>query len=199
MFDYMQKIADYSFSNDEPDLTSAAMHMFIHEIGPVHGVGGKFMEKIIQLKMNINVWGEDTIHDYDGSLDGRPVEMKMETVNNSGKLNLMSSYKGMKTDLYRKDYPLIVNFALDPETSKVMWVTTTDTKKITSDSKLWRQLSRQAPRTSFAQYSKQDEKALVVNYINKTICAKYKDSPGVGNKRCINKKFLSFLTENCAI
>ena len=127
-----------------------------------HGAGGKWVEQLVQKKFSIDE-DEDAIHGYDGITKDtrRPVEMKMETVSASDKLNAKGSWgTNRKTsgaplhgDKYKKDRPYIINIGTCNETGKCIYVLCVDTAKMPEDAKLFKMLNAKDPRISFPHYA----------------------------------------------
>ena len=196
--DYLYVIQDYTFGQgiNDHDPNNTTLDMFVNEIARQHGVAGKFMEKIIRNYFGINPWGEDKIHDHDGDWNGRPVEIKLETLNDTLKLSMASSYGRSKAEEYRKDKPIILNAAMDPYSGKLLYVIRTDTEKLSDNSPLWERLSAESPRTTFTSYNDYDIKnAVDIIYINHSLCSGYEEPAYKGNKECISKKMFNFLCE----
>ena len=200
MKSYIRQITEYTFSNTDADLDCPIIDMFRSEIAGTHGVSGKFMEKIIRERFGIDVWGEDKIHDHDGDWFGRPVEIKLETINNTGKLSMMSSYGKAKESEYLVSSPIIINAAMDPTSGKLLWVAITDTAKLTSESALWDALSKDKPRTALSNYSDLDIKqAVKIPYVNSELCYKNRDPKYTGDKSCIGKNMWALLETHCGL
>lgn len=200
MKSYIRQITEYTFSNTVADLECAITDMFRNEIAGTHGVSGKFMEKIIRERFGIDVWGEDKIHDHDGDWFGRPVEIKLETANNTSKMSMMASYGKAKESEYLVSSPIIINAAMDPSTGKLLWVAITDTSKLTNDSALWDALSKNTPRTSLSNYSDTDiEQAIKIPYVNSELCYANKDPKFTGDKSCIGTNMWALLQNKCGL
>jgi len=131
-----------------------------------HGAGGKLVEQLVQNKFGIDE-DEDAIHGYDGITKNtrRPVEMKMETVCASDKLNAKGSWgTNRKTsgaplhgDKYKKDRPYIINIGTCNETGKCIYVLCIDTAKMPEDAILFERLNAKDPRISFSHYAEYPE------------------------------------------
>ena len=199
MKSYIRQITEYTFSNTPADPNCPINDMFRSEIAGIHGVAGKFMEKIIRERFGIDVWGDDKIHDHDGSWWGRPVEIKLETINNTNKLGMLSSYGKPKKLEYQEQLPLIINAAMDPNLGKLMWVAITDTAKLTDDSALWEALSKDTPRTGLSNYSDEDLRAIKIPYVNSEVCYTYSEAKFTGDKGCIGTRMFLLLEELCGL
>lgn len=199
MKSYIRQITEYTFSNTPADPNCPINDMFRSEIAGIHGVAGKFMEKIIRERFGIDVWGDDKIHDHDGNWFGRPVEIKLETINNTSKLSMMSSYGKAKESEYLVSSPIIINAAMDPISGKLLWVAITDTSKLTSDSALWDALSKDKPRTALSNYSDSDLCAVKIPYVNSELCYNYRKPKFKGDKGCIGTRMFLLLEELCGL
>lgn len=124
-----------------------------------HGAGGKFAEAILLEKFGLDEF--NGIHDFDGvTKSGRPVEMKMETVNDSKKLSAAGSWSEKregtavsKKDLFLEKRPYLMNFGTCRDTGKCIYVLCTDTRKLPENADLFDKLDAKSPRTSFTHVS----------------------------------------------
>lgn len=181
---YVPIVANYMFSNKTRDDFNECEQMVIdYHIDCItsHGMGGKAMEKFNDYQFGFNPWN-NSIHDFDSiHMDGRPIEQKLETVNDSKKLQFCSSFGDhrentpLKSDLFKAKNPYMLNTAVCDKTGKVLWVALTDTNKIPHTSEFWTRLTANAPRTSYASYNTYPESVEFL-YVNEILCNQYKSN-----------------------
>jgi hypothetical protein len=153
-------VCDYVFSDKRLSQYSEPEQMTLNlaiDVLTTHGMGGKFMERLIQAKYKLVDDGE--IHGWDGKTkQNRPVEIKTETVNDSKKLFCEASYPKntentpSKKNLYLKETPILINSGICNDTGKCIYVMFTDTLKLNSNSKLFDMLDRKSPRINFGHW-----------------------------------------------
>lgn len=147
----------------------------------LHGAGGKFVEQAIQHRFKIEE--HEGIHDFDGiTQDGRLVEMKMETINDTKKLNADGSFgehrlgtPENKADTWRNKRPYLINMGTCKETGKCLYVLCTDTKKLPENSELFERLSVKTPRTGFNHVSDHPD-AYKFLYVNEKLINRNRNS-----------------------
>lgn len=172
---YKKVVCDYVFSTKSIEDFPVEHHqvlMLAKDVLTSHGMGGKFMETLLLLKLKMIA--DEKIHGWDAWSDNRPVEMKTETINNTKKLYAESSYpthtKGseLKRDMYLREKPILVNCGVCAETGKCLYIMCTDTGKISSKSKFFVRLSANSPRINFGHY-KEETSSYEIVYRNKTL------------------------------
>jgi hypothetical protein len=143
-----------------------------------HGVGGKFAESLIHHKYSITP--PEGIHGWDGYHGKTPVEIKVETISKT-KMSAMASFADnrksatIKTgEIFLKERPIFINVGVSPE-GKCLYVMFTYTDKLPKTAVLFERLNDPAPRISWGHYSEHKSKATVVMYMDKPLCATYKD------------------------
>jgi hypothetical protein len=198
---YESVILDYLFSDKKveeyDECESMLLSYFKDHIG-LHGIGGKTAEKFVIKKFG---WEEiEEIHDDDAiDVDGRPIEIKTETLNKTAKLNCMGSWSDhrefteIKSVKYKREKHYIVNVAVDPFSGKVIWVLKTDTTKVPDHGILWERLSARAPRINFGHYPNE---AIEILYLNKELLDTFIDARycAIRSVKPIGKKLYNFLT-----
>jgi predicted transposase YbfD/YdcC len=199
---YIPVVADYMFSNKTVDDFRRYERMVIdYHIDCItsHNIGGKAMEKFNDYQFGFKPWN-DSIFDFDSMhTNGRPIEQKLETVNDSKKLQFCSSFPEhrentpIKSDLFKEKHPYMMNTAVCDITGKVLWVALTDTDKIPHTSDFWVRLTANAPRLSFASYNAHPESVEFL-YVNETLCNQYKDN-SIRNYAMIATDVWNLLTE----
>lgn len=175
---YIPVVARYMFSNKKvEDFTECERMVIDYHIDCItsHGMGGKAMERFNDYKFGFTAWN-DKIHDFDSRhQDSRPIEQKLETVNDSKKLQFCGSFfpTPNRVTKFQDQQPYMLNTAVCDKTGKVLWVALTDTNLIPEDSEFWKNMSANAPRISFACYSHYPESVNFL-YVNKQLCKEYK-------------------------
>lgn len=173
---YEKLVCEYVFSNKEvkdfPEQDQLLIKM-AKDILTTHGMGGKFMEKLLQYKFKLE--DDEGIHGWDAwTEDKSPVEIKTETVNATKKIFCEASYpahtknKPLKSEVYKNHKPVLVSAGLCAKTGKCIYVMFTETGKIDSQSKFFKRLSAPAPRINFGHF-KESVKAYKVVYKNRDV------------------------------
>ena len=153
-------LTDYYFDRLSGDFATSTIKVdMAREMLTTHGAGGKFAEVIMQAEYGIEDTG--SIHDFDGYVNDRAVEMKMETVC-SNNLCAKGSYpehrdstprEDYKDQQYLRDRPLLLNFGTCDETGKCIYAMCLDTAKLPEDSMFFERLGAKSPRVQFSQYA----------------------------------------------
>ena len=149
-----------------------------------HGAGGKFVEGLIAHRYLLEETPE-SIHGWDGiTRDGRPVEIKMETVSTS-KMNAQGSFgenrefekdeeekvKQDKSEIFANEKPLLLSVGTCKETGKCIYVLGTDFAKVPKKAKVWERLTAKSPRINFSQWSEYPESYKLL-YLNEALYRK---------------------------
>ena len=169
-------VSDWFFSSkdisnyDENDQKVLELAKFILL---THGAGGKFAETLVQHTFGLSVYGG--IHDWDGvTASGRYTEIKLETVNDSKKLNAEGSFgehrknSVLKSELFLKERPFLINVGVCRDSGKCIYLMTTDTEKLPNDCLLFTRLSAKSPRTSLSHFVEHKD-AYMFNYVNREL------------------------------
>jgi hypothetical protein len=168
----MELLSDYFFSNKELKQYTKTEKVTLElgiDIITTHGVGGKFVEKLIHHQFDVK--DVPTIHGWDGLKNSRPVEIKTETINNTKKLNCCGSFSDhredtiRKSDLFRSEKPLLYSVGVDDVTGKCLYVMKTDFAKIKEDSLIFERLNAKAPRIGLNHWVEQ-KSAYEIPYMN---------------------------------
>ena len=174
-------ICDWFFSNKPIEKFPKSEQRFLRlaqQLITTHGVGGKFAETLIQHQYGITP--PDGIHGWDGHKNETPVEIKVETINKA-KLSAMASFADnrkssvVKTgEIYLAKRPILINVGVSLE-GKCLYVLFTFTEHLPKDCVLFERLNDPAPRISWGHYCDYKSKASTVMYMDKSLCATYKD------------------------
>lgn len=166
-------VCDYVFSNkiinDYTEHEQMVINLAI-DVLTTHGSGGKFMEKLIQLKYKIQ--DDGLIHGFDGTTkDNRKVEIKTETSGKSKKLCCESSFSPNtektpnKKILYLNEKPVLINSGICAETGKCIYVMFTDVGLLNPNSLMFERLEATSPRLTFKHWCGYPE-AFSIKYKN---------------------------------
>jgi len=176
-------VCDYVFSNKSLSDYSACEQDTIKlaiDVLTTHNMGGKFMEKLIQLKYKLIDDGK--IHGWDGTTkDNRPVEIKTETINPSKKLFCEASFspntkdKPTYKEIFLKELPVFITAGVCDVSGKCIYLMFTDTSKLTKNCKLFDMLGRNAPRVNFGHWIN-ERNSIDIKYKNKDLIKKHHDS-----------------------
>ena len=178
---YQELVSEYFFSNKSICSFNKEQQMTLElarKILTTHGVGGKFVEELIQYKFDISEIGG--IHGWDGKTkDNKFVEIKTETINKR-KLNAMGSF-GTQTDygiqkdkLFLKETPILINVGVCDKTGKCIYVLNTRTEQLPHWCNLFKKLSACSPRISLTDFYDYKD-AYSIQYSNKEIISKNVD------------------------
>lgn len=159
--DWLKIVSEYVFGktpierySKNRDLIEMAKYVLT-----THGMGGKMMEGLIQHRFGIIDDGK--IHGYDGTLNGRNVEIKTQKTGNTSssiKLNCKGDFSDhritseLKSEKYIRDCPILISAGVDSENAKCIYVVKTDFAKIPKNSKIFEMLSSKAPRINFSHF-----------------------------------------------
>ena len=154
--DAIQFAHDYYF--DELREKNPIAQEMAKEVLSTHGSGGKFAELLIQKRFLLEETPE-SIHGWDGiTREGRPVEIKMETVSTS-KLNAQGSFgtnressDKNKREVFAEERPLLVSMGTCKDTGQCIYVLCTDFAKIPEEADVWDRLEAKDPRIQFNQW-----------------------------------------------
>lgn len=159
---YITLLSDYFFSTKElreyTKNEKVTLELGI-DIITMHGVGGKFVERLIHHRFGVK--DVPTIHGWDGVKNSRPVEIKTETINKTTKLNCCGSFGDhrensiRKSDLFRSEKPLLYSVGVDDVSGKCLYVMCTDIEKIKKNSVLFERLNIKAPRITLTHWHDQ--------------------------------------------
>lgn len=136
-----------------------------------HGANGKFAEILVRHKYGME--DPSGIHGWDGYLNDRPIEIKVETSGSTAKMNCMGSFspnkkQETKSDIWLRDRPMLYSIGICGYTFKCIYVINTDTQMLPEMCDLFTALKADSPRISFTQFRNHSD-AYTCKYFNEKV------------------------------